>query len=110
MISHRDAPHPLRVALITNGEKSYFKKHFYTYFNENSKLTLIDLCDSYDFNYNYQRVIKTVEQDNIDLCVFQMGDLALKLNHISQILCEKICFISDDDWMYSIRTKYVSSL
>ena len=98
----------LSVALITNTPDGYFKKHFYEYFNEKFNVVLIELEDCYDFEKNYKNVHSKVDDYGVQFCFFQMGDLALKLHDIAKIKCQKICFVTDDDWMYSIRTRYAS--
>jgi spore maturation protein CgeB len=99
----------ITVALITNSPEGYFKKHFYEYFNEKFNLVFIELVDCYDYENNFRIVKSKISKYMVQYCFFQMGDLALKLHDIAKIDCIKICFVTDDDWMYSIRTRFVSN-
>jgi spore maturation protein CgeB len=97
------------VALVTNNENSFFKTHFSDFLKNDKNLFLIEFHFPHDYDSNLRKLLKVLKANPIDIVFFQMGVFGLKLNQLKYITCKSVCFITDDDWMFDIRTKYVTS-
>jgi len=98
-----------RIALVSNIKNGYFKIHFSDYLSQKKDLFTIELSPPHNYDQNLELILTSINKYSIDLVFFALGLFPLKINQLDKIDCSTICFLTDDDWMFESRIKYITS-
>ncbi|MFA7289818.1 MAG: glycosyltransferase [Melioribacteraceae bacterium] len=97
------------ILIITNEKSSFFANHWSHFISVSNSRHLLEIYDYMDHKLNYKLISNTVKKYNIDLIIFQFGLFPIKMNMLHFLDCKKLCFITDDDWMFDIITKHITT-